>query len=141
MIWRCFKVRREYIRKEKMVMPKLGESVTEGTISTWLVKEGDKVQKYDPIADVMNDKVNAEIPSSYTGTIQQLVVQEGETVEVSELICYIETEKTEGETEEQPTAQSSEQPSKEKTSADNSSSMRNRYSPAVLNLAQIHDIH
>src|SRR5699024_7344644 len=65
---------------------------------------------------------------------------EGETVEVGELICYIETEKTEGETEEQPTAQSSEQPSKEKTSADNSSSMRNRYSPAVLNLAQKHDI-
>src|SRR5699024_10905607 len=123
-----------------MVMPKLGESVTEGKISTWLVKEGDKVQKYDPIADVMTDKVNAEIPSSYTGTIQQLVVPEGETVEVGELICYIETEKTEGETEEQPTAQSSEQPSKEKTSADNSSSMRNRYSPAVLNLAQKHDI-
>lgn len=123
-----------------MVMPKLGESVTEGTISTWLVKEGDKVQKYDPIADVMTDKVNAEIPSSYTGTIQQLVVPEGETVEVGELICYIETESIEGESEEQPTAQSSEQPSKEKTSADNSSSMRNRYSPAVLNLAQKHDI-
>src|SRR5699024_4014745 len=122
-----------------MVMPKLGESVTEGTISTWLVKEGDKVQKYDPIADVMTDKVNAEIPSSYTGTIQQLVVPEGETVEVGELICYIETESIEGESEEQPTAQSSEQPSKEKTNADNSSSMRNRYSPAVLNLAQKQD--
>src|SRR5699024_8536072 len=103
-----------------MVMPKLGESVTEGTISTWLVKEGDKVQKYDTIADVMTDKVNAEITTSYTRTIKQLVVQEGETVKVGKLICYIETEKTERETEEQPTAQSSEQPSKEKTSADNS---------------------
>jgi len=123
-----------------MVMPKLGESVTEGTISTWLVQEGDKVQKYDPIADVMTDKVNAEIPSSYTGTIQQLVVPEGETVEVGELICYIETESIEEESEELPTAQLSEQPSTEKTSDDNSSSMRNRYSPAVLNLAQKHDI-
>src|SRR5699024_8651691 len=63
-----------------------------------------------------------------------------ETVEVGELICYIEAESIEGVSEEQPTAQSSEQASKEKTSADNSSSMRNRYSPAVLTLAQKHDI-
>lgn len=123
-----------------MVMPKLGESVTEGTISTWLVQEGDKVQKYDPIADVMTDKVNAEIPSSFTGTIQQLVAPEGETVEVGELICYIETESIEDESEEQPTAQSSEQPSKDKTKDEDTSSMRNRYSPAVLNLAQNHGV-
>src|SRR5699024_6897441 len=122
-----------------MVMPKLGESVTEGTISTWLVKEGDKVQKYDPIADVMTDKVNAEIPSSYPRNIQKLGVVEGETLEVGELIRYIETESREGDSEDQPTAQSSVQPRKETTSAINSSSMRNRYSPAVLNLAQQHD--
>src|SRR5690625_7585823 len=75
---------------EKINMPKLGESVTEGTINTWLVKEGDHVNKYDPIAEVMTDKVNAEVPSSFTGTIKELVAKEGETLEVGELMCYIE---------------------------------------------------
>ncbi|NLI69080.1 MAG: hypothetical protein GX374_10590, partial [Bacilli bacterium] len=55
-------------------MPKLGESVTEGTITTWLVKEGDYVNKYDPIAEVMTDKVNAEVPSTFSGTIKEIVV-------------------------------------------------------------------
>lgn len=56
---------------EQMTMPQLGESVTEGTISKWLVAPGDKVNKYDPIAEVMTDKVNAEVPSSFTGTITE----------------------------------------------------------------------
>lgn len=77
---------------EKITMPQLGESVTEGTVSSWLISVGDQVNKYDPIAEVMTDKVNAEVPSSYTGTITELVVEEGETVEVGTLICYIETE-------------------------------------------------
>jgi 2-oxoisovalerate dehydrogenase E2 component (dihydrolipoyl transacylase) len=58
---------------EQMTMPQLGESVTEGTISKWLVSVGDHVNKYDPIAEVMTDKVNAEVPSSFTGTITELV--------------------------------------------------------------------
>ena len=54
---------------EQMTMPQLGESVTEGTISKWLVSVGDHVNKYDPIAEVMTDKVNAEVPSSFTGLV------------------------------------------------------------------------
>src|SRR5699024_2747724 len=81
--------------KEEITMPKLGESVVEGTINTWLISEGDHVNKYDPIAEVTTDKVNAEIPSSFTGTITEIVVNEGETVEVDTLICYIETEDSE----------------------------------------------
>ena len=50
---------------QAIVMPKLGESVTEGTINSWLVQVGEKVNKYDPIAEVMTDKVNAEVPSSF----------------------------------------------------------------------------
>ena len=53
---------------EQMTMPQLGESVTEGTISKWLVSVGDHVNKYDPIAEVMTDKVNAEVPSSVSYT-------------------------------------------------------------------------
>src|SRR5699024_12147194 len=80
------------VAREEITMPKLGESVVEGTINTWLIAEGDHVNKYDPIAEVTTDKVNAEIPSSFTGTITDIVVNEGETVEIDTLICYIETE-------------------------------------------------
>ncbi|HZW68086.1 MAG TPA: biotin/lipoyl-containing protein, partial [Pseudogracilibacillus sp.] len=78
--------------KQKILMPKLGESVTEGTINTWLINEGDIVEKYDPIAEVTTDKVNAEVPSSYSGKIVEIVAKEGTTVAVDDLICYIETE-------------------------------------------------
>ena len=75
-----------------MKMPQLGESVTEGTISKWLVSPGDTVNKYDPIAEVQTDKVNAEVPSSFTGTIKDLIADEGDTLEVGEIICSIEVE-------------------------------------------------
>ena len=77
---------------EKITMPKLGESVTEGTIGKWLVQPGDQVNKYDPLAEVMTDKVNAEIPSSFTGTIKELFAHDGDTLAVGEIICTIETE-------------------------------------------------
>src|SRR5690554_5254773 len=74
----------------EITMPQLGESVTEGTITKWLVKPGDTVKKYDPLAEVMTDKVNAEVPSSYDGTIVELVATEDETVEVGKIICTME---------------------------------------------------
>jgi 2-oxoisovalerate dehydrogenase E2 component (dihydrolipoyl transacylase) len=77
---------------EQIKMPQLGESVTEGTISKWLVSVGDKVNKYDPLAEVMTDKVNAEVPSSFTGTIKELVAEDGDTLAVGEIICTIEIE-------------------------------------------------
>ena len=49
-------------------MPQLGESITEGTISKWLISVGDQVNKYDPLVEVMTDKVSAEVPSSFTGS-------------------------------------------------------------------------
>ncbi len=77
---------------EQIKMPQLGESVTEGTISTWLVSVGDQVNKYDPLAEVMTDKVNAEVPSSFTGVIKELIAGEGDTLAVGEIICTIEIE-------------------------------------------------
>src|SRR5699024_793613 len=120
-------------------MPKLGESVVEGTINTWLIAEGDHVNKYDPIAEVTTDKVNAEIPSSFTGTITDIVVNEGETVEIDTLICYIETEESD-QTEEtvEPAEQTTNEASHKETDV---SSMKKRYSPAVLRLAQEHQIN
>lgn len=123
----------------EITMPQLGESVTEGTISKWLVSPGDKINKYDPIAEVMTDKVNAEVPSSYTGVIKELVVAEDETVEVGKVICTIEVE---GGGEEKASASTSEasQPQRVTVEDDKDTSQKRRYSPAVLKLAQENNI-
>lgn len=86
-------------------MPKLGESVHEGTIEQWLVSVGDKVEEYDPLCEVITDKVTAEVPSSYAGTIREIIVNEGTTVAVDEVICILDADDqtletaTENETE------------------------------------------
>ncbi|KGX88816.1 dihydrolipoamide acetyltransferase family protein [Pontibacillus litoralis] len=127
--------------KEKINMPQLGESVTEGTISSWLVSVGDTVEKYDPIAEVMTDKVNAEVPSSFTGKIVELVAQEGETVEVGNLICYIETEQSGGANADEDKAQEkAPAPEAEAPEEAADQSMKKRYSPAVMRMAQENDI-
>lgn len=128
---------------EKITMPQLGESVTEGTISQWLVSVGDRVNKYDPLAEVMTDKVNAEIPSSFAGVIKEIIAKEGETLPVGAVICTIETE-GEGQGEEKPTNNekkltvTNEQTNKQMVKKQTSE--RGRYSPAVLRLAQEHNI-
>ena len=76
----------------KVTMPQLGESVTEGTIGQWLKQPGDMVEKYESLAEVITDKVNAEIPSPFTGKITELSVPENEPVAVGTVICLIETE-------------------------------------------------
>jgi 2-oxoisovalerate dehydrogenase E2 component (dihydrolipoyl transacylase) len=125
----------------KVTMPQLGESVTEGTISQWLVKAGDQVKKYDPLCEVMTDKVNAEVPSSIAGTITEIVAQEGETVEVGGLICYIEEEGAAAEAPQEAVSPQEEQAKPEVAqTADQDQSMKRRYSPAVLKLSQEHGI-
>ncbi|MFP3917188.1 dihydrolipoamide acetyltransferase family protein [Lysinibacillus telephonicus] len=134
---------------QNILMPQLGESVTEGTIEKWLVKPGDKVNKYDPLAEVVTDKVNAEIPSSFSGTIKELIANEGETLPVGEVVCSIEvgellSEKTNiseairnaGGTDPLP------QESVEVVIGTRQSEpqQKRRYSPAVLRLANEHNI-
>src|SRR5699024_6459307 len=119
-------------------MPQLGESVTEGTITTWLVKEGDYVNKYDPIAEIMTDKVNAEVPSSYAGTIKEIITKEGETIAVGEVMCTMTTDADQEDTAEQT---SSKQLEVEEAKVDDAhQSMKKRYSPAVLKMAHEHNI-
>ncbi|MBA4535748.1 2-oxo acid dehydrogenase subunit E2 [Bacillus aquiflavi] len=120
---------------KQITMPQLGESVTEGTISKWLVSVGDKVNKYDPLAEVMTDKVNAEIPSSYTGVIKELIAKEGDTLPVGEAICVIEVA---GSIEE--TAKVKIEEREKETTANHNHFARSRYSPAVLKLSQQHGI-
>jgi pyruvate dehydrogenase E2 component (dihydrolipoamide acetyltransferase) len=73
-------------------MPQMGESIAEGTVSVWLKKVGDRVERDEPIMEISTDKVDAEIPSPVAGTIAEVVVGEGETVEVGTIVAYIETE-------------------------------------------------
>src|SRR6185503_750365 len=75
----------------ELKMPKLGESVTEGTIGKWLKKPGDKVNKYDLLVEVQTDKVNTEIPSSVAGTLREIKVQEGETVAIGTVLALFDT--------------------------------------------------
>jgi 2-oxoisovalerate dehydrogenase E2 component (dihydrolipoyl transacylase) len=74
-----------------VTMPQLGESVTEGTIARWLKHPGDAIAKYESIAEVITDKVNAEIPAPADGVMSELIAAEGTVVPVGEPICSIET--------------------------------------------------
>src|SRR5690554_6736435 len=75
-----------------MTMPQLGESVTEGTISQWLIKAGDMIEQYQPVLEVMTDKVNAEIPALYSGKIVKLLAEEDQTVNVGTPIFEIKVD-------------------------------------------------
>ena len=75
----------------KVTMPQLGESVAEGTIGKWLKKVGDHVAKYEPLLEVITDKVNAEVPSPVEGILTAILVEEGATVPNNAEIALIET--------------------------------------------------
>jgi 2-oxoisovalerate dehydrogenase E2 component (dihydrolipoyl transacylase) len=70
-------------------MPQLGESVHEGTLGRWLKQPGDTVAKYEPLVEVITDKVNVEMPSPFAGVLEQIVVQEGQTVTAGTVIATI----------------------------------------------------
>ncbi|MGB1656328.1 MAG: biotin/lipoyl-containing protein, partial [Longimicrobiales bacterium] len=73
-------------------MPQMGESIAEGTVSQWLKQVGDSVERDEPILEISTDKVDAEIPSPSDGTLVEISVQEGETVEVGTIVAFIDTE-------------------------------------------------
>ncbi|HYN98754.1 MAG TPA: biotin/lipoyl-containing protein, partial [Actinomycetota bacterium] len=79
-------------------MPQLGESVTEGTVGRWLKQPGDQVDKYEPLLEVVSDKVDTEVTATDAGTLVSIEVQEGETVAVGTVLAYI------GAAGEQPAA-------------------------------------
>jgi len=72
-----------------VVMPQMGESIFEGTITKWLKKPGDAVEKDEPLFEISTDKVDAEIPSPVSGVLSEIRAQEGETVEVNKVVAVI----------------------------------------------------
>src|SRR5262250_510173 len=79
----------------RVVMPQLGESVHEGTISKWLVKPGDNVVEFEPMLEVDTDKVSAEVPAPVTGILREILAKEGDTVEAGTEIAVVELEPAE----------------------------------------------
>jgi pyruvate dehydrogenase E2 component (dihydrolipoamide acetyltransferase) len=73
----------------EVVMPQMGESITEGTITKWLKKLGDSVQRDEPLFEISTDKVDAEIPSPAAGTLQEIKIAEGATVQINTVVCTI----------------------------------------------------
>ena len=74
---------------EKIVVPTLGESVTEATVSKWLKNQGEKVSADEPIVELETDKVNVEVPAPSNGVLESISVREGETVNVGSLLGMI----------------------------------------------------
>ncbi len=73
----------------KVVMPQMGESITEGTLTKWLKKPGDSVQRDEPLFEISTDKVDAEIPSPAAGTLEEIKIEEGTTVTINTVVCTI----------------------------------------------------
>src|SRR2546427_6975331 len=76
-----------------VLMPQVGESIAEGTLSKWLKKLGDEVKRDEPLFEISTDKVDAEIPAPSAGVLAEIKVQEGQTVPVQTLVAVIETDK------------------------------------------------
>ncbi|MFP4528037.1 MAG: 2-oxoglutarate dehydrogenase, E2 component, dihydrolipoamide succinyltransferase [Candidatus Kapaibacterium sp.] len=134
----------------EIVMPKMGESLQEGTITKWLKSEGDKVERDEMILEISTDKVDTEVPSPVGGTLAEIIVGENETVEVGEVIAKISTgegkpakkekkaekagkaeQKLPGKSEEKPSREGQEIPRREG---------KKFFSPVVREMAKDQDV-
>lgn len=130
---------------KEIKMPHLGESVTEAAIVQWLVKPGDSVKRYDPLMEVVSDKVTTEVPSDFDGVVKEFLISIDTDVPIGTAVMTLETEETTEETEvatlapvkEASAEQAQEHETAETTSTATSHQKNNgRYSPAVLKIAQ-----
>lgn len=130
---------------KEIKMPHLGESVTEAAIVQWLVKPGDSVKRYDPLMEVVSDKVTTEVPSDFDGVVKEFLISLDTDVPIGTAVMTLETEETTEETEvatlapvkEASAEQAQEHETSETTSTATSHQKNNgRYSPAVLKIAQ-----
>lgn len=134
--------------KVEMLMPQMGESITEATVSKWLKSVGDTVKKDEIILEISTDKVDSEIPAPESGVLQQIVASEGDVVPVKTVIAVIDTEGSAAAAPSSvapaastPSPQPTPQPSAVQPSAESSGVTSDRfYSPLVKSLAEKHGI-
>lgn len=129
----------------EMIMPQMGESIIEGTILTWLKKEGDTIEQDESVLEVATDKVDTEVPALHGGILKKILVKEGEIIAVGAPIAIIETDEVQNEEEDYkpkavtiPERLTSAQPEKENSPAPTVSSLEDNrfYSPLVRNIAK-----
>ena len=89
----------------KIELPHVGESVTEAIIGKWLKSPGEHIEKYDPLVEVITDKVNMDVPAPASGTLTKLLAAEGDTVPMGSVIAEMETDEANvrGDSESSPT--------------------------------------
>lgn len=142
---------------KEMVMPKMGESVMEGTILNWLKKVGDKIEQDESVLEVATDKVDTEVPAAFAGVLKEILAEKGQVVAVGSPIALIETEandvaqpeKTSSVAERSQVNEASilstpQQPVETKqvvaTTSKNNSQGRKFFSPLVMNIARQENI-
>jgi pyruvate dehydrogenase E2 component (dihydrolipoamide acetyltransferase) len=131
-----------------VVMPQMGESIAEGTITTWLKKVGDKVNRDEPLFEISTDKVDAEIPSPAAGTLQEIRVQPGQTVAINTVVAVIADGSVNASTAPAAPAQTAAAPAaaaQPAPSSNESSSVeerrRTKSSPVVRKIAAEHGVN
>src|SRR5580704_12064272 len=119
-VWRALKDlesstnRQETNMAVNVVMPRMGESIFEGTVTKWLKKPGDKIERDEPLFEISTDKVDAEIPAPAAGVLKEIKVKEGETVAVQTVVAVIEAA---GAADATPAAPPASKPSAEAPAA------------------------
>lgn len=130
--------------KTAIRMPHLAESLVDGTIGKWMKQTGDYVEEYEAICELITEKVTTEMPCPVEGTLVEIVADEGETVDVGGVICYIEEQGAAAVEADAPAAQTSATDAGKKdvqfAPSNPDQSMRKRYSPVVQKLAADHDL-
>jgi 2-oxoglutarate dehydrogenase dihydrolipoamide succinyltransferase (E2 component) len=111
----------------EVLMPQMGESIAEGTITRWLVKVGDKVERDQPLFEISTDKVDAEIPSPASGVLLEMKGNEGDTIAVNEVVALIGEP---GEATGEPSPAAAPQPAKAETVDAPAPAAAPRYEPA-----------
>ena len=148
----------------EVLMPQMGESIVEGTVTKWLKQIGDKVERDEPLFEITTDKVDSEVPSPEAGVLEEILVQEGETVEINTVVAKIgggdgasskngsKAEKAEekAEAKTQKKAETRDEPKEQEEAAaapapaaaatNGASADRIRSSPLVKRLAREHGI-
>src|SRR6516162_5800767 len=86
----------------KVIMPQMGESIFEGTITKWLKKKGDRVQRDESLFEISTDKIDSEIPAPASGVLQDILVKEGQTVQINTVVAVIGDGSAKPATEQAP---------------------------------------
>ncbi len=129
-----------------IIMPKMGESIMEGTILKWLKKAGDKIERDEPILEISTDKVDTEVPAPESGVLTELLYKEGDTIEVGKVIARMSTDSDAVPVTETPAKEekvTAEEPKEKPIEVKKTSEKKEEipegggfYSPLVLNIAK-----